>query len=277
MQNETEDKDYIHPLELVKQKSQALNRRTLLKTIASIGGVTLLSACGNFDFDLTEDLNDSSGTNDNSNNVSDSCSIVPSETKGPYPLDGSGGSTNALASLYRSDILGDDISSESGVPLLLSINLQDVNNSCAAIENAAVYVWHCDQSGAYSGYSSSQNGYHHGKTFCRGIALSNSNGQVSFTSLFPGWYHGRITHIHFAVYLNNDLNSTPYVSQIAFPQEVTQAVYETAPYSNKGQNTSVASFAEDNIFSDGTDLQLANVNGSVDTGLIASLSVGIPG
>ncbi|MEC9281110.1 MAG: protocatechuate dioxygenase [Bdellovibrionota bacterium] len=277
MHNHEEDQDFIHPLELVKQKPQALNRRMLLKKIGAIGGIALMAGCGNLDFDLADNLNANSGTNANTGSGSDSCSTVPSETKGPYPLDGTGGSTNALSSIYRTDILGDDISSEEGVPLLLSINLQDVNNNCAGIENAAVYVWHCDQSGAYSGYSSSQNGYHYGKTFCRGIALSNSSGQVNFTSLFPGWYHGRITHIHFAVYLDNDLTSTPHVSQIAFPQEVTEAVYEVTPYSSKGQNTSVSSFAEDNIFSDGTDLQLASVTGSVATGLIASLSVGIPG
>lgn len=276
MHNHEEDQDFIHPLELVQQKPQALNRRKLLKKMGALGGLVLMAGCGNLEFGVAEDGDTTSGAT-NGGSSSDSCSTVPTETKGPYPLDGSGGSTNALSSIYRTDILGDDISSEEGVPLLLSINLQDVNNSCAAIENSAVYVWHCDQSGAYSGYSSSQNGYHYGKTFCRGIAVSNSIGQVNFTSLFPGWYHGRITHIHFAVYLNNDLTSTPHVSQIAFPQDVTKAVYEIAPYSSKGQNSSVASFSEDNIFNDGTDLQLASVSGSVETGLIASLSVGIPG
>jgi hypothetical protein len=99
---------------------------------------------------------------------------------------------------------------------------------------------------------------------------------VTFTTLYPGWYTGRITHIHFAVYLNNNLNSTPKISQFAFEQSVTYAVYATSPYSSHGQNTSVASFAGDGIFSDGTSSQIATVSGSASTSLVASLNVGMP-
>ena len=103
-----------------------------------------------------------------------------------------------------------------------------------------------------------------------------NNGQVIFTTLYPGWYVGRITHIHLAVYLNNNLNSRPKVSQFAFPQSVTTAVYNTSPYSLHGQNTSVTSFSSDNIFSDGTIYQIATVTGSVNTSLMATLNVGLP-
>ena len=152
----------------------------------------------------------------------------------------------------------------------------DVNDGCAPIANAAVYVWHCDKDGAYSGYSSSQNGSHAGETFLRGVQTSNAAGQVQFTTIYPGWYAGRITHIHFQIFLqNNTGGGAEATSQIAFPQAVTQAVYASSLYAARGQNTSVASFAQDNVFSDGVDFQLATVSGSVAAGYTAALTVGV--
>ena len=54
----------------------------------------------------------------------------------------------------------------------------------------------------------------------------------------------------------------------------TQAVYNSALYTN-GQNTSVTSFASDNVFSDGVEYQMATVTGSVDEGYVAELEVGL--
>lgn len=200
--------------------------------------------------------------------ASSSCTIVPSETQGPYPL------LSAIAggALVRQDIT----EGKAGVPLTLVLSLVDVNNGCAPITNAAVYAWHCDKDGAYSGYSSPQNGNHTGETFCRGVQATNSAGQVTFTTIYPGWYAGRITHVHFQVYLQNDTGSAAEAtSQIAFPQNVTQAVYASSLYAARGQNTSVTSFAADNVFSDGVDFQLATVTGSVATGYVATLTVGV--
>jgi hypothetical protein len=65
------------------------------------------------------------------------------------------------------------------------------------------------------------------------------------------------------------------ISQMAFPAEITTAVYNSELYSSKGQNTSVKTFAADNIFNDGVEYQLATVTGSVADGLVAELEVGI--
>ncbi len=46
-------------------------------------------------------------------------------------------------------------------------------------------------------------------------------------------------------------------------------------YSAHGQNTSVASFAQDNVFSDCIANQLAVVTGSVASGYTATLTVGV--
>lgn len=273
------DADFIHPLTLAAAKSKNIihpsefSRRRALKALGAVGVLGLLGACSQT-MGVTATTSDATGGT--SGSVSGQCAEIPSETKGPYPLDGSGGSTNALPSIYRSNIVGSDITSTSGVPLTVNLNIQDVSESCSPLVGAAVYIWHCDQYGQYSGYSSSQNGNNAGKTFCRGIVVTDANGQASFTTLYPGWYTGRITHIHMAIYLNNNLSSTPKVSQFGFAQSVTQAVYATAPYSSHGQNTSVTSFAADNIFSDGTTYQIATVTGNTSSGLIATLNVGVP-
>lgn len=61
---------------------------------------------------------------------------------------------------------------------------------------------------------------------------------------------------------------------MAFPQEITRAVYNTSLYS-KGQNTSVTAFERDNVFSDGVEYQMASVTGNLNDGYIAELEVGL--
>lgn len=197
-----------------------------------------------------------------------SCVLIPSETQGPYPL---------LAVLSDSSMNRSDITEgKTGVPLTLKINLQNVRDgACAVIPNAAVYVWHCDKDGAYSGYNQ-QNNSTVGQTFLRGIQVSDGGGSVTFHTVYPGWYAGRITHIHFQVYLNDDLNVTATAtSQIALPQEITRTVYSSSLYASRGQNTSVTGFAQDNVFSDGTAYQMATVTGDASTGYTATLNVGV--
>ncbi|MBX2996856.1 MAG: hypothetical protein KF681_18700 [Bdellovibrionaceae bacterium] len=264
-----EDDDFVHPLKLAPvPPSPRADRRRVLALLGSFGALALLSSCGNGVKTTLTSAGTTSGST--AGNDGDTCSVVPSETDGPYPL------YSAQSGIYRSNIIGSDITNTSGIPLQIILNLLNTNNACQPVINAAVYVWHCDQYGQYSGYSSSQNGSHSGKTFCRGIQVSDNNGQVSFTSLFPGWYSGRITHVHFAIYLNNNLNASPKVSQFCFPQSVVNAAYTVSPYSSHGQNISVSSISADGIFSDGSSLQTVSVTGSANTSYIATLKVGVP-
>jgi protocatechuate 3,4-dioxygenase beta subunit len=191
-----------------------------------------------------------------------SCVLIPEETEGPYPLDLSGDDE-----FLRTDIT----EGRPGVPLTLSLVLVDVGSGCTPVADARVDVWHCDADGVYSGFD--QPGIDAtGETFCRGIQLTNADGQVDFQTIYPGWYQGRITHIHFQVFLDNGLAVT---SQLGFPPEVTDAVYAVEPYAAKGPNTSVPTFADDNVFSDGTQYQLAAATGDPASGYTATLAVGI--
>ena len=190
------------------------------------------------------------------------CVLIPEETAGPFPLDLSGNEQ-----FFRTDIT----EGKEGVPMTLTLAIVDVNSDCAPLSGARVDLWHCDALGAYSGFQ--QQGVGTTKeTFCRGIQLADASGQVSFQSIFPGWYEGRITHVHFQVFLESGVEAT---SQIAFPQEITDAVYAVEPYASKGPNTSVATIDRDMVFSDGSQYQMASITGGADTRLLATLLVGV--
>ena len=191
-----------------------------------------------------------------------STTLIPEETAGPYPLD-----LHNNQAMFRRDIT----EGKTGVALTLALTILNTGQNGAPISNARVDVWHCDKDGVYSGYS--QPGANTvGETFCRGIQLTDSDGKVTFTTIYPGWYSGRITHIHFQVYLNNGLVAT---SQLAFPQEITTTVYDSALYKAHGQNTSVSSFSQDNVFNDGTTGEMLALTGDTSSGYTATLTAGV--
>ena len=82
---------------------------------------------------------------------------------------------------------------------------------------ANVEIWHVDAAGNYSQYGTQTT-----QTYLRGIQTTNSNGEVTFTTIYPGWYQGRATHIHLEVTING---RSVKVTQIAFPESVNNAVH----------------------------------------------------
>lgn len=109
------------------------------------------------------------------------------------------------------------------------------------------------------------------QTFLRGVQTTDANGQVTFTTIYPGWYAGRATHIHVDVYRSGAIVKS---TQIAFPETVSSAVYASGVYAAHGQNNQTTN-ANDNVFSDGVTNELATVSGSVSAGYTAMLNVGI--
>ncbi|HTF95945.1 MAG TPA: protocatechuate dioxygenase [Cellvibrio sp.] len=206
-------------------------------------------------------------TSSTTSSTSGVCTLIPTETIGPFPL-----STLLDNSLVLRENVAED---KTGVPLQVKIKLVHVNDNCKPV-SAYVYIWHCDKDGLYSGYSQNNNAGQAGKTFCRGVQYTDTSGIAHFTTIYPGWYAGRITHIHFQIFLTTygSTAKSTAISQMAFPVATTKSVYETSLYT-KGQNTSVTSFSSDNVFSDGVEYQLATMSGNVTDGLIAELEVGI--
>ena len=209
-----------------------------------------------------------------------SCAPIPEETGGPYPGDGTNGpNALALAGIVRSDIRSSIAGASgvaAGVPLTVKLTVVDTAKGCAPMNGAAVYLWHCDENGAYSMYSggaSSQN-------YLRGVQPAASDGTLSFTTVYPAAYSGRWPHIHFQIYpsVASATSGTGKLrtTQLALPADANNAVYASDnAYSASVTNMARTSLSSDMVFSDGVSLQTPTVTGSPTTGYTASLLVGI--
>ncbi len=191
------------------------------------------------------------------------CAVTPELTEGPYYLD---------VDSIRSDIRED----REGTSLRLAVRVRDAG-SCEPIENAVVEIWHCDALGLYSGFESASTGDGgppgggppgdgprgdgppggargsqgggggreptDEKTYLRGVQVTNADGIVEFTTIYPGWYRGRTVHIHAKVHLDR---KTVLTTQLFFDEEVTSAVFKADPY---GEDTGRDTFNDsDGIF-----------------------------
>ena len=193
---------------------------------------------------------------------SSACVVTPSETGGPF-VDQLGLVNNPA--FFRRNIT----EGKSGLPLTLTLTIVNGSSGCTHVSGAVVEIWHCDATGNYSEYV--QQGFNGtGQTFLRGLQTTDANGQVTFTTIYPGWYQGRTTHIHVEVFRNGASVKT---TQVAFPEAVTSAVYRTGVYASKGQNSTTN--ASDMVFSDGVSNELATLTGDTTSGYTATLTIGI--
>jgi protocatechuate 3,4-dioxygenase beta subunit len=205
---------------------------------------------------------------------------VPDETAGPYPGDGTNG-PDALAEsgIVRSDITssyGTSTTKAEGVPLTINLTVTDSANGYAAMEGAAVYLWHCDRDGRYSLYSQGVEG----ENYLRGVQPTNASGTATFTSIFPAAYSGRWPHIHFEVYRSVDEATSDgqivKTSQIALPEAVCKQVYATSGYEQSVGNLAQTSLTRDMVFGDDGGIhQLATVTGDAAGGYTANLTIGV--
>lgn len=203
---------------------------------------------------------------------------TPEETGGPYPADGSNGPDVLTASgVVRQDIttsFGTSTTKAEGVPLTIALNVLDNANGCTPLAGAAVYLWHATRDGEYSLYDLPE------ENFLRGVQEADANGQVTFTSIFPGAYNGRWPHIHFEVFesVSNATSAGQILrtSQIAMTEASCKEVYATAGYESSARNFPNTPLAQDNVFGDDGGIhQLATTSGSAASGFTAALNVTI--
>lgn len=216
------------------------------------------------------------------------CIADPTETAGPYPADGtntSGGSTSnvlTVSGIVRSDIRASFLSTTTvatGVQMKITLTLVNVNAACAPLAGYAVYLWHCDRSGNYSLYSGAT-----AESYLRGVQVTDANGQVTFTTIFPACYSGRWPHMHFEIFssLTNALGGRYAVltSQLAMPAATCATIFaDTVTYPTSASNLRSVTLANDNVFGDNSSAQLAQqtpaITGSAAAGLVASALIGI--
>jgi protocatechuate 3,4-dioxygenase beta subunit len=178
------------------------------------------------------------------------CVLTPETTGGPFYLDDM---------LVREDIT----EGKAGIPMALTITVVDAV-TCAPIENAAVDIWHCDARGFYSGFVDSdpdsqdpipyQDDGSDPNTFLRGVLLSDASGNVTFQTIYPGWYQGRDVHIHMSVHVGGatedgtyDGGTTVHTGQLAFSDTFTERISAFEPYASRVSTWT--RLAEDGVFS----------------------------
>ncbi len=128
----------------------------------------------------------------------------------------------------------------AGIPLALTLTVVNSTTNCTALEGAYVDIWHCDAIGIYSDEASYNPGggtgnvVTSGQKFLRGYQITDSNGQVQFTTIYPGWYMGRTIHIHVRVRTYNGATAlTNYTTQVFFDESINNTVLAQKPYSNR--------------------------------------------
>ena len=193
-------------------------------------------------------------------NKAAACTAAADETAGPFP-------TLTPASFVRNNIIG----TRTGVAFTININVKNINGGCNALSGVIVDIWHCDKDGNYSQYGGTamQATDYTAQDFLRGRQTTDSNGKVTFTSIFPGWYSGRATHIHVHVYTASGASLA--ITQIAFPESSTSAVVTVNAATASGYTKGMTGYtynASDNVFSDGTSTEMSTVSGSVAAGYV---------
>lgn len=211
------------------------------------------------------------------------CVMTSRQVEGPF----------YFPSPERSDL------TEDRVGQLLQLRLQVMRYpECTPVEGAMVDIWHCDADGVYSGYPEElardvwetmvfglKEGTFDGgqlhvdpvndSRFLRGLQKTDPNGWVTFNTIIPGWYEGRVPHIHARVVLNNKEQLT---TQFYFREEVLNTIYTTiAPYSKHGKCP--LSFEKDVVLSQGESakglLLEINPDPRIEGRLIASGRMGM--
>lgn len=296
----THDHDHDHDdfggLQTDVARLRALDRRRALGLIGAAGGTLALAACGgeggtsgtaSGGTTATPTPTATATPTPTASATGTTCTAFAGETNGPYPADGTNTSRGATSNVLpmtifqRSDIRSSVIASNTqaaGAVMEVTLTLANVNASCAGLAGYAVYMWHCDALGQYSLYDLPAESY------LRGVQVSDSSGQVTFTTIVPGCYAGRYPHIHFEVFSSlANATSGAYavlVSQLAIPAAVCDAVYaDTAVYGASLSRFRDTSITGDNVFGNNTSAQMAVMTlaatGSPTTGYAASARVGL--
>jgi protocatechuate 3,4-dioxygenase beta subunit len=258
-----------------------LSRRSALAVVGGAGLTALLAACGSSKNVSSATTATPTTTAKATNTTAPASSattpatsaaaatptsvvLAPEMTEGPYYLD---------LDLVRSDVTED----REGAPLALNFSVVDLSTG-AAINGAAIDIWHCDANGLYSGFVSASASANSGGstsddgTFLRGTQLTDASGKAAFATIYPGWYQGRTVHIHIKVHVSGKVI---HVGQLFFDDTFTDAVYAaTAPYSSRSARGTRN--ADDGIYRGGGD-QSTLVVAKSGSGYAATMTMGVKG
>lgn len=172
------------------------------------------------------------------------CPLDPEVTEGPYVWD-------------EAPIRENITEGKPGVPFQIQLTVVN-STTCEEIEGAAVEFWHCDANGIYSHFyeqSTNTGSDTDNSTYLRGIQYTNASGTTVVDTIFPGWYEGRVTHIHIRVHFNitetDDGESytggtVSHVGQLFFNDTYTYEIQSASYYENN--TASITALANDSVY-----------------------------
>ncbi|HWH10340.1 MAG TPA: hypothetical protein VG165_04380 [Solirubrobacteraceae bacterium] len=215
--------------------------------------------------------------------------LTPELTEGPYWV-------NSM--LHRSDVRANSKGGglQAGVPVDLYINVVDSTESCRALDGVAVDIWHANAHGLYSdessqaagGGTSSAAGDTIGDDWLRGYQVTGRDrglrhkavhGQVSFKTIWPGWYTGRAIHIHVRVRRLTAGGATiaGYTTQIFFSDaDNARVLTGAAPYDARSPRRDPTTDENDSVLSSTDDAtNIVAVRGSIAKGFSATFNIAL--
>lgn len=195
------------------------------------------------------------------------CAQTPSQTQGPFWVD---------EGLNRSDIRSDPDTGDvqDGLPLRLTVNVAELQNGeCVPASDTWVDIWHCNALGAYSDVTGAGNPDTRGQRWLRGYQVTDSHGNVRFTTIYPGWYPGRTVHIHFRIRQFSGTSVTfNFASQMYFNDDMSDDIFaNVAPY-NTHTNRTPATNQADNLYNSELMLRMSYNNDHVVASFNAVIS-----
>lgn len=213
--------------------------------------------------------------------------LTPELTEGPYWV-------NTM--LHRSDVRSNSHGGglQAGVPLELTINVVDSSDGCRPLNGVAVDIWHANAHGLYSDESSQQagGGTTGGDTLAdnwlRGYQITGKDpgfrrrpvhGQVSFRTIWPGWYTSRAIHIHVRVRKPSRHGATiaGYTTQIFFSDEDnTRVLTGAAPYNTRSPQKDPTTDENDTVLTRADfATNIVTVTGSLERGFKTTFDIAL--
>lgn len=205
------------------------------------------------------------------------------------PADAFAGTSTTTCTVYKGPSLGpclfglrdhrEDISEgELGLPMVFAFKILRAN--CTPAPGITVELWHTNCEGFYSGNTTGStylgpnwniggictNNNQRAMTtkWHRGSQVTNTNGEVYFKSCFPGWYSGRVNHVHVRCSENG---TQLFFTQFAWTDALCKEIHVNHPeYIGREQDV---------LLSPGRDPEFRSTAGS--TGMILDVKKQVDG
>ena len=221
----------------VVQNFKNMNRKKFLKSLGLASGAVVAGPAMALAMSSESSAKSSA---ESAASIKGGCALIPSETPGPFPLD----LTNNTY-FFRQDIR----EGRPGEKVIQRMRIVGTVN-CLPMPNVRVNIWCCDANGDYSGYGSEE-----GLTYMRAYQITDDNGEVEFISILPGWYPGRVVHMHFQVHVSTSYSA---VSQYTWPHAAAVEIANASPEVYT-QGPDPMAPESDGAFADGYEHQLATL------------------